>query len=361
MRMGIAVCLCGTPQLPNLGGLRGGRTPNAEISVLLESLGWARQSLESSPGLWSVRQEMAGRESMDVLAGRVQMLEKLAGRRLAETDRNRRSPRGRHWAPPVREPLSGGEGKLTRDQLVLKLQERGFGFREAWRVVNAILAVMIKELQDGGKVVVENLLGKFKVVRRPAARRLVRFGREVTVNQQAKRVAFQMDPSLRGPLPSSSTSKEVRLPEAMNPKQLRCERCGSLEFTEAQFWQIVADFSSASPGADAISKEETRTFRVLVCLCGHPVMPGWLRTPRPPLPIPMRVARPGMEAARASFQQSFEAALRYREIVLAQQAVLIQALEARLAERYAPKEQYDRLAERVENLERMLAEGQRGP
>ena len=243
MSMGIAVCLCGTPQLPNLGGLRGGRTPNAEISMLLESLGWARQSSDGSAVLWGVRRAMAGRESLDVLAGRVKVLEKLAGRRLAETDPNRRSPRGRHWAPPMREPLSGGEGKLTRDQLVLKLQERGFGFREAWRVVNAILAVMIEELQDGGKVVVENLLGKFKVVRRPAARRLVRFGREVTVNQQAKRVAFQMDPSLRGPLPSvSSTSEEVRLPEAMNPKQLRCERCGSLEFTEAQFRQFLGGF-----------------------------------------------------------------------------------------------------------------------
>ncbi len=297
---------------------------------------------------------MAGRESLDVLAGRVKVLEKLAGRRLAETDPNRRSPRGRHWAPPTREPLSGGEGKLTRDQLVLKLQERGFGFREAWRVVNAILAVMIEELQDGGKVVVENLLGKFKVVRRPAARRLVRFGREVTVNQQPKRVAFQMDRSLRGPLPSLSASEEVRLPEAMDPKQLRCERCGSLEFTEAQYKQFLAEFSSASPGGDLISRTED-PFRALVCLCGHPVMPGWLRTPRPPIPVPIRAARPVMEAARASFRQSFEAARRHRETVLAQQAVLEQDREARLVERYASKEQYDALAERVENLERMLA------
>lgn len=179
MPMGIAVCLCGTPQLPNIGGIRGGRTPNQEISRLWESLGWARQSLDGSAVSWGVRQAMAGRESLEVLAGRVKALEKLAGRRLAETDPNRRSPRGRHWAPPTREPVSGGEGKLTRDQLVLKLQERGFGFREAWRVVNALLDAMIEELQVGGKVVIERLLGTFKVVRRPAARRLVRFGREV--------------------------------------------------------------------------------------------------------------------------------------------------------------------------------------
>ncbi len=295
---------------------------------------------------------MAGRENLDVLAGRVKVLEKLAGRRLAETDPNRRSPRGRHWAPPTREPLSGGDGKLTRDQLVLKLQERGFGFREAWRVVNAILAVMIEELQDGGKVVIENLLGKFKVVRRPPARRLVRFGREVTVNQQPKRVAFQMDRSLRGPLPSSSTSEEVLLPEAIDLKQLRCERCGSLEFTEAQYKQFLADFSSSSPGGDLMSLTE-QPFRTLVCLCGHPVMPGWLRTPG--RRFPLRAARPVMEVARASFRQSFDAARRYRDTVLAQQAVLEQALEARLVERYASEEQYDALAERVENLERMLA------
>ncbi len=88
-------------------------------------------------------------------------------------------------------------------------------------------------------------------------------------------------------------------------------------------------------------------------------MPGWLRTPG--WSFPQRAARPVMEAARASFRQSFEAARRYRETVLAQQAVLTQDLEARLVERYASKEQYDALAERVENLERMLAEGQRGP
>jgi nucleoid DNA-binding protein len=178
---------------------------------------------------------------------------------------------------------------------VLKLQERGFLFREAWRVVNAILDVMIEELQYGGSVVLERLLGKFKVVRRPAARRLVRFGREVVVNQEPKRVAFRMDQSLRSPLPSLPASEEVCLPEAIDPKQLRCERCGSLEFTEVQFRQYLAEFSSASPGGDLMSRTE-EPFRVLVCLCGNPVMPRQLRSYG--------------RTDRESFRKSFEAARR---------------------------------------------------
>jgi hypothetical protein len=110
MPMGIAVCLCGTSQLPNLGGLRGGRTPNREISRLWESLGWARQSSDGSAVLKIAEEQLAGRESLDVLAGRTKVLEKLAGRRLAENDRNRRSPRGRHWSPPVRQPCREERG-----------------------------------------------------------------------------------------------------------------------------------------------------------------------------------------------------------------------------------------------------------
>src|SRR5579864_8158065 len=44
------VCLCGRPMSPNIGGLRGGRTPNFELTQFLESLknGQARLSGDSA-------------------------------------------------------------------------------------------------------------------------------------------------------------------------------------------------------------------------------------------------------------------------------------------------------------------------
>lgn len=106
-----------------------------------------------------------------------------------------------------------------------------------------------------------------------------------------------------------------------------------------QFRQYLANYSSASTDGDLMSWSE-ELFRVLVCLCGHLVMPLQLRSYG--------------QRDRASFQQFFEAAPRYRETVVAQQPVLEQHLDARLAEGYASKEQYDALAECFGNLERML-------
>jgi hypothetical protein len=96
---------------------------------------------------------------------------------------------------------------------------------------------------------------------------------------------------------------------------------------EAHFKQYLADFASASPGGSLTSLTEN-PMRALVCLCGHPVMPGTLRTDGS-LP---RGGRKTLVAARDSFKESFAAALRYRHQV----------------------ERHDSFAERVANLERIL-------
>ena len=43
--MGVAICLCGTPHPPSLGGIRSGRTPNLELMRFMASLESAQQCL----------------------------------------------------------------------------------------------------------------------------------------------------------------------------------------------------------------------------------------------------------------------------------------------------------------------------
>jgi nucleoid DNA-binding protein len=326
--MTLAVCLCGTPQLPRLGGLHGGHTPNAELTRLMDSLQEARELLDGTRIRRIAQQELALPEDFAALSPRLGKLERRTGRLLA------RGRRGRGWVPPVREPASGASGTLTRDKLVRELQKCGLLFREARRMVNLILNIMIEELQLGDTVE-EELLGTFKIVRRPPEKQLVRFGRRVTVNQQLKRVAFKRSKSLKAAL-RSEPRQEVVMPQTRNPKQLRCEVCGSIEFTEAEFRRYLRDPYASMPGGDLVQlNKDPETggdldMRALICLCGNPILPGRLRRQTVP--------------DRESFWRSYQAARRYRDTQLPQ------ALERELTDRYVSKQEYDRLAERVANL-----------
>jgi nucleoid DNA-binding protein len=240
----------------------------------------------------------------------------MAGRQLAAQSPDR-SPRGSWWAAPEREPLSGQDGTLTRDKLVLALQALGFTFRRARTIVSVILDAMVRELRDGGAVAIEEVLGRFEVVRRKSPKQLMRFGRPVTVNQNPKRVAFRMGQPLRDALRSPSPEEGVSMPQPEDPNLLRCEKCGSIEFTEGHFGQYREGRYSSTPGGDLTAITEN-PFRTLVCLCGHPVFPRQLRS----------YAR----ADRESFRKSFDAARRYRE------AALPQGLSSQLQERFATRE-----------------------
>ena len=333
--MTIAICLCGTPQTPNIGGVRGGHTPNAELVTLRDSLDQAQKSLDGTTVLKGSEAELAQPESLDVLARRLDVLEKKAGQWLARTNLSRHSPRGRYWAPPERKPDSGSDGTLTRDKLVRELQKRGLLFREGRRAVQVILSALSQHLQFGGEL--KTLLGKFHIKRRPQPKQLERFGRTVTINQQPKRVAFQLDRQLKAALQSAP---EIPMPETEVYDPLRCEKCGSLEFTEARFHQYTRDFYAAMPGGDLVPATET-PIRTLVCLCGNPVLPGSLRFYSGPELV-------------SSFKASFAVAQQYRETQLP-------AMVGKLAERFARKHQHDSLAERITNLERMLQDSEKEP
>ena len=69
--MRLAVCLCGTPQASNIGGIRGGRTPNLEAFRLTESLQWAQQILDGTSILKIAEKELVGKERLVALLGRL--------------------------------------------------------------------------------------------------------------------------------------------------------------------------------------------------------------------------------------------------------------------------------------------------
>lgn len=331
------ICLCGARHTPKIGGIRGGRTPNRELMIYRDSLQRAQRYLDVDRRVQIFERELADWEDLRGLSARIEVLERKAGRWLAQEDASR-SPRGRYWAPPVRNPASGGDGTLTRDRLVLELQSRGLLFRKARQVVRAILQILIERLQVGEEL--KTLLGTFRIKRRPRPKKVKRFGREVILNQQSKRVAFEPGPELKTALcaaqlcHSSGTAKEaIPMSETKTPQPLRCPECGSHVFTEAAFQQFSEAYASAS-GAEVQSLSDP--IYMLVCLCGNIIQPTWLR------------ARKARNEDKCSFQESFEAAHQYLD---AHQPT---GLIRKLAETFATTVQYYVPATRVARLETFL-------
>ena len=173
----LLVCLCGTPLRPEIGGARGGRTPNLELAQLLDGLKNSHARLKDHHDGDSVLAEaethLATAESIQVLSDQLKALERRVGPRIAQQTPSRKSPRGCYWTPPKRKPASGDV--LTLDTLVIALQEIGLTARVAKQAVKAIFEGITNWLKDGG--IVETPLGVFESVRRPPERKIFRLGR----------------------------------------------------------------------------------------------------------------------------------------------------------------------------------------
>jgi len=316
----VTVCLCGMPQTPHISG-----ELNREPRALFQSLKRTQQYLDDAELIQDLEAEYVRPKTLQALADRLDELEKRTGRWLAKTDPHRHSPRGRYWAPPTRKPASGQHGTLTRDGLVVELQRRGFLFRDARKIVNLILNFMIEHLQDGETV--ETPLVTLRIARRPKPKNVRRFGRRVTLNTTCKRVGFRTAPELKTALQSVPQEKPP-MPELSFPNQLRCDKCGSLEFFEAEFHQYVKEAGYSHMPDPHIRRVSPNPIRIQVCLCGKPIWPGRLRA--------------HASADRESFRQSFESANRQRDLM------------ARVSSTFASKLEYHSLEERIAKLEQML-------
>ena len=116
---------------------------------------------------------------------------------------------------------------------------------------------------------------------------------------------------------------------SVSSRQVRCEKCGSTYFVEAQFRQYRT-MPSSMPGGD-LSPVTEDPIRMLVCMCGNPIPPGKLRK----FSIPREQAD--------NFDRSLNAARQFREVADPQ------AMMGRLSETFASREAHDRLAEQIAN------------
>ena len=182
------VCLCGTPVLPKLEGIRGGRTVNVELDQFHQSLDRVQDVL-ASRHREAVKQkaleDTVPRQSVAVFHTALAGVERTLGRMQARITSKGKAVRGRTWQVPRRQ----APGKsLGRDHLALELQKRGFTFRQAGEVVDVIWESIKKALQRGEAV--ETPLGRFEVKERPEPRKRWRWGKLQRLYRQRKKVVF---------------------------------------------------------------------------------------------------------------------------------------------------------------------------
>ncbi len=92
MPQAIRVCLCGHPVSPNIGGIRGGRQPNAELgsfSVSLQSAGEHRSMFtEIEDKLKALIKSMALQADLDAVKEELAQLRKLMTEKAEEPKKN---------------------------------------------------------------------------------------------------------------------------------------------------------------------------------------------------------------------------------------------------------------------------------
>ena len=324
----LLVCLCGTPQPHVIGGEI---TPSPSRQRFMASSENGQECLKRRNDEGSLRaaaaEQLTSPEALNALAARLKGLERTIGRRM-------RSGRGRPWRLPTREPDAKG-----RDVLVLALEEKaGLTSRKAKQVVSAFWKVMEACIRRAE--VVETPVGVFRATCGPQPRQQFVLGRQqLLLYRRLRKVAFRPSRQLLEACNETSTPaavpKENSVPAVIVPNnQCCCEQCGSSYFAEGQF-RRYRKISSSLPGGD-LSPVTEDPVRALVCICGHPINPGKLRR--------QRIARED----RASFQKSFAAAWVYR------QSKHPQAIIGRLSQGFTGKEEYERLANQIANLEAIL-------
>jgi hypothetical protein len=140
--MTLLVCLCGSPLRPNLGGVRGGHTPNFEVGRLFSGLKAAHRAIRQRHDAFINPGRQGTPTGLEVLDRRLANLLRDLGRRHGIR-------RGRYWEPPSRKAQSG---VLTREGLALKLQQIDFTFDQARKIVTAVFEAIKEGLRGGGTV-----------------------------------------------------------------------------------------------------------------------------------------------------------------------------------------------------------------
>ena len=242
----MGICLCGSPWVPLIGGVRAGRTPHVLLGHFMESLESARQENDYAAISSAAAGELARQDAFEALRSRVKALERAVAR-------YRRPGRGRPWALPRRPAASQG-----RNQLVLAIEQRGFTARQAKKAVAAFWDAMGRGLKLEGFV--QTPLGVFRVKlkqRKPQQRQ--RFGRQQVLYRLPRIIVFKPAKDLVRAVNSTVTPeptvKETPVPMVdYQTNQLRCPICGSAEFLEAEFRQYQK-MTTTLPGDSDLTQQ----------------------------------------------------------------------------------------------------------
>ncbi len=244
--MSLLVCLCGRPQLPNLSGFRP-PIEDRETASLLEGIGAVG---ELAPDRFVDRATAEWRSRNGTLRD-LEALEEQLDR--LEREFYSLVPRVMEFPPFGRRRCRGVRGRTPdssgRDRLVVALQRYGVPFREAGKVIAAVIGIWTDALARGETVDLS-------------------VGRLVFHNGHFKwKPATGLFPSGRLPY------QPERFVHPKSKEQVTCERCGSPWFLEAEFRQYSAANYSQRVGGDIHFVSSPQ--RTHVCLCGYP------RTSRP--------------------------------------------------------------------------------
>jgi hypothetical protein len=273
----LAVCLCGTPDTPQLSGIR-----PSDDQVVIDRLFGALATDKS------LRQAIAavlpGVSASATLAGKIARLESTC-----ELLRRRLLPASTAVAPP--KPPRRVAATHSLDAIALELQRAGLlNFRQArqavWAVRDLWKAALAKEES------VETPLGVLSIRKTLSGRRRVvlkvSYGlhfEAVEVNRPSAPGTNTKDPTTTGAAqPKSSAQNEVRnMPLTPNAaSSVQCPRCGSLWFARHQFRQYADQFYSSVVGG-SLSPLSNDPQYAPVCLCGMLLQPkGYTHPPRIP-------------------------------------------------------------------------------
>jgi len=242
--MSLLVCLCARPQLPNLSGLRP-PSEERETTSLLEGIRGAGERaaarfVERATEEWRCRNgTLPDLEALEEQLDRLELeFYGLLPRVLEVPLFGRRRCRGARGRTP---------DSCGRDPLVVALQRYGVPFRQAAKVIAAVIRIWTAALARG------------EAVELPGGRGAFRNGH------------FRWKPQA-GLFPSG---RLPFLPERfVHPKsneEVTCERCGSPWFLEAEFCRYSAGSYGQRVGGDIRAVGPPQNTHV--CLCGYPRTP----------------------------------------------------------------------------------------
>jgi hypothetical protein len=275
----LRICLCGAPLRPEIaGGLAGGLTAHEEFVSFKKSLDRALADLESSrrdleKALKHWVENPLTKDDLHAVAARLREAEEMVlweqRKAVPKEVFGARKP----WKKIGREAET--KTALGRDDLVLALQEKGFTYRMARRLVKVILKECLLQLRLDQSL--ETPIGKFLLDKAPKEREHWAFGYPVKTYRKKWWVHFlaAADLTIRADAGDARSRAEKEDPEEEEDEEMAkpvaCPRCGSTWMMEAEFRQYMEAYGS-TPGADIFALDGP-AFRLRVCLCGQPIGP----------------------------------------------------------------------------------------